>query len=48
MWKIVEQVFIHILVRRKRIWDIFSIVVVGDFLIKEFCIWYLRENWPGA
>lgn len=31
-------------VRRKRIWDIFS-VVVGDFLIEEFCIWYLNENW---
>lgn len=26
----------------------FSIVLVGDFLIKEFCIWYLSENWPGA
>lgn len=33
MWRIVEQVFIHILVGRKRIWDIFS-VVVGDLFIK--------------
>lgn len=44
MWRIVEPVFKHILVRRKKVGNTFSIVVVGDFLIKEFYFWYMNEN----